>query len=366
MDYKLEIVLLLTIGFALASILGVLAERVKLPAILGFLIAGYIIGPYSPGFVADLHIAEQLAEIGVILMLFAVGLHFRLQDLLNVKKIAIPGAIGQTAIASIIGAVFVYSIGWSFESGVILGLAISVASTVVLVRVLTENKLVNTLQGHIAIGWLIVEDLLTILMLVLLPILTQISPENPISNPSLLDTIFFSLIKFCLLAFLLFGWGYKVVKMLLTNVARLKSQELFTLSVLALTFLIATGSALLFDTSIALGAFLAGMVIGQTDLRHQALANSLPLKDVFAVIFFLSIGMLFDPSAIIQDPLLFFGLLFIILCIKPLSAFFIVRALKYPPHSSTYSGTRPCTDWGIYLHLGRTSNPFKAHTRCWL
>lgn len=330
MDYKLEIVILLTIGFALASLFGALAERFRLPSILGFLVAGYIIGPYSPGFVADPHIAEQLAEIGVVLMLFGVGLHFKLQDLLNVKKIAIPGAIGQTLIASIAGVLFMCSMGWPIQNGIVIGLAISVASTVVLVRVLSDNKLLDTIQGHIAVGWLIVEDLFTIAILVLLPALAAVSAEGSFSVISLLSSIFFFLIKFAALAFILLGFGYKVVGAILTSVARLRSQELFTLTVLALTFVIATGAAVIFDTSIALGAFLAGMVIGQTDVRHQAFANSLPLKDVFAVIFFLSIGMLFDPSILVHSFGLFIGILGIIIVIKPLTAYAIVRLLKYP------------------------------------
>lgn len=330
MDYKLEIVILLTIGLALASLFGALAERIKLPSILGFLVAGYIIGPYSPGFVADPQIAEQLAEIGVILMLFGVGLHFKLQDLLNVKNIAIPGAIGQTLIASIAGILFICWMGLPIQNGIVIGLAISVASTVVLVRVLSDNKQLDTTQGHIAVGWLIVEDLLTIAILVLLPALAVIFSEGSFSFISFTGTIFFFLIKFAALAFILLGFGYKVVRAILTSVARLRSQELFTLTVLALTFVIATGAAVIFDTSIALGAFLAGMVIGQTEVRHQAFANSLPLKDVFAVIFFLSIGMLFDPSILLNSFDLFIGILGIILLIKPLAAYAIVRLLKYP------------------------------------
>lgn len=329
MDYKLDTVLLLTIGFAFASILGVVAARIKLPPILGFLLAGYLIGPYSPGFVAEVHTAEQLAEIGVILMLFGVGLHFKLQDLINVKMVAIPGALGQTAAATIIGALAIYCLGYPIDQGVIIGLAISVASTVVLVRALTDNHMLDTLQGHIAIGWLIVEDILTIFMLVLLPVLAEVKTNQAVSLVSLGFTIVFFLAKFLLLAFLLIKWGDKVVGWLLTLVARLRSQELFTLSVLAVTFGIATLSAYLFDTSIALGAFLAGMVIGQTDVRHQALANSLPLKDVFAVIFFLSIGMLFDPVTIGSNWPLLLAILAVILIVKPIVAYAIVYFLRY-------------------------------------
>ncbi|MCE5293419.1 MAG: cation:proton antiporter [Chlamydiales bacterium] len=330
MDHKLQIVILLTIGFGLASLFGALAQKIKLPSILGFLLAGYAIGPYSPGFVADPQIAEQLAEIGVVLMLFGVGLHFKLKDLLSVKKIAIPGAIGQTLIASVAGILFVVSMGWPLENGIIMGLAISVASTVVLVRVLTDFKLLDSVQGHIAVGWLIVEDLLTIMMLVLLPVFALITTQGTFSFTALFTSVAFFLVKFSLLAFILLGVGYKVVGKILASIARLKSQELFTLTVLALTFIIATGAAVVFDTSIALGAFLAGMVIGQTEVRHQAFANSLPLKDIFAVIFFLSIGMLFDPTIVMNYFGLFIGILAIIMVIKPLAAWGIVRLLSYP------------------------------------
>lgn len=330
MDYKLEIVVLLTVGFAFASLLGVVAARIKLPSILGFLIAGYLIGPYSPGFVADLHVAEQLAEIGVILMLFNVGLHFHLDDLMNVRRIAIPGAIGQTAVATLAGVVVACSIGWSLQQSFILGLAISVASTVVLVRVLSDNRLLDAMQGHIAVGWLVVEDILTIFMLVLLPAFALSNTSDGVSTLSVLQTIAIFLVKFTLLGLLLLKFGYKVVGWLLTIVARLRTHELFTISVLALTFIIATVSAYLFDTSIALGAFLAGMVIAKTDVRHQALANSLPLKDVFTVMFFLTIGMLFDPLTIWQNPTLFLGVLAIILIVKPVTAYLIVRFMRYP------------------------------------
>lgn len=331
MDYKLEIVLLLTIGFALASLLGIAAQRLKLPSILGFLVAGYLIGPYSPGFVADVQVAEQLAEIGVVLMLFGVGLHFRLQDLLNVKKIAIPGALGQTAVATLCGMFFVSLLGWQLQQGLLIGLAISVASTVVLVRVLSDNHFLDTVQGHIAIGWLIVEDVLTIVMLVLLPVVGMFMGDA--TTPSFVSvgsTIALFLAKFLLLIALLLKWGVRVLGALLTAVARFKNQELFTLTVLAVTFVVAIGSALIFAASIALGAFLAGMVIGQTKVRHQAFVTALPLKDAFTVIFFLSIGMLFNPTAIYQNLLLFSGILAIVLCVKPLAAYGIVRCLGYP------------------------------------
>ena len=329
MNHNLEIVLILTIGFTLASILGYLAQRFSLPAILGYLLAGFFIGPYSPGFVANIAISEQLAEIGVILMLFGVGLHFKLEDLFDVKKIAIPGAIVQTAAATIVSMLIVHSIGWSLESGIIIGLAVGVASTVVLVRVLSDNHLLDTVQGHIAVGWLIVEDIFTIMVLILLPSLAIMFKSDSLPLASVAGEILMALGKFTLLVLLMFTWGHKLIAYTLTLVARVRSHELFTLSVLAVVFLIATGSAVVFGTSIALGAFIAGMVIGKTNVKHQAAANAVPIKDIFTIIFFLSVGMLFNPSVILNQFPLFIGIMGVILFIKPLAAFLITIGLGY-------------------------------------
>jgi CPA2 family monovalent cation:H+ antiporter-2 len=326
-SYKLKIVLIFTFGFALASLLSYVFQRLKLPSILGYLIAGYLIGPFSPGFVADLELSEQLAEIGVILMMFGLGLHFKINDLFNVRRIAIPGAIGQTAIATLAGTLLVYWIGWPIEYGIIIGLSIGVASTVVLVRMLSEYNLLNTIQGHIAVGWLIVEDLLTVAVLVLLPLIDAAFKGNDFSLTSVMNSIILAFLKFILLIIIMFTWGRKVVTSIMVNIARFRSHELFTLTILALTFLIATGSALVFGTSIALGAFIAGIVIGQTHVRYQAAANALPMKDIFQVVFFLSVGMLFNPFAIIENFTLFIGILAIILIIKPLTALLIVLGL---------------------------------------
>lgn len=330
MDYNLQIVWILTVGFGLASLFGYLTQRLKLPSILGYLLAGYLIGPFSPGFVADSAVAEQLAEIGVILMLFGVGLHFKLEDLFNVRNVAIPGAVGQTIASAFVAATFIYYLGWPLEAGMILGLAISVASTVVLVRVLSDFHLLDTPQGHIAMGWLIVEDILTVIVLLLLPMLATFFIGNEAASPlAVIGSIFWAFAKFAILAFILFRWGHQIVDTILTSVARLRSHELFTLTILALTFIIAVGSTFLFGTSIALGAFLAGMMIGKSEVRHQAAANSLPLKDAFAVIFFLSVGMLFNPIAISTNLTLFIGILAIILFIKPFVALMIVLGLGY-------------------------------------
>lgn len=327
---NLDIVYILTFGFAFASIMGYLAYRVKLSPILGYLLAGYLIGPYSPGFVADIETSEQLAEIGVILMMFGVGMNFKIEDLINVKNIAVPGAFGQTLISSIAGAILIHAIGWSWGTGIIFGLAIGVASTVVLVRVLSDNRLLNTTEGHIAIGWLIVEDLITVLILILIPNFAAIIQGKEVPIQDMLGIITIALLKFAGLAALMFTFGRTIVAYVLSKVILVHSRELFTLTVLSLTFLIATGSSYIFGTSIALGAFLAGMLIGQTELRHQALAHSLALKDVFVVIFFLSVGMLFNPMLISKHLALFLGVLFIILVVKPLTAYLITIALKHP------------------------------------
>lgn len=329
-DQNLEIVLILTFGFAFASLLGYLAQRIHLSPILGYLLAGYFIGPYSPGFVADTRIAEQLAEIGVILMMFGVGLHFKWEYLLKVKNIAILGAVSQTLIATVLGTAFIYSIGWPLEAGIIIGLSIAVASTVVLVKVLSDNHLLNTFEGHIAVGWLIIEDIFTVIALLAIPVLANAFKGHELSFQNLALSVSFMLFKFLLLVALMFTLGKKLIAYLLVKIARTRSHELLTLTVLALIFVIATTSALVFGASLALGAFIAGMVIGQTHVHQQVSTNALPLKDTFAVVFFLSVGMLFNPQAIIQYPTLFMGILGIILVIKPLTAFLLVLLLRYP------------------------------------
>ncbi|MBS0626752.1 MAG: cation:proton antiporter, partial [Verrucomicrobia bacterium] len=288
------------------------------------------IGPHCPGYVADLNVAEQLAEIGVVLMLFSVGLHFKLENLFKVKKIAIPGAILQTGIATFITILLTNSMGWSIQSGFILGLAIGVASTFVLARVLSDNNLLDTKQGHISIGWLIVEDIFTVVVLALLPLIVAYNESSQHSILSVFTSIIFILIKFTILCFFMFTLGYRAVTFILTKIAQSRSQELFTLTVVALIFLIATGSALVFGTSLALGAFIAGMIIAKTNVKHQAAANALSLKDIFTIIFFLSVGMLLNPIAIKENFTLFLGIMGVIIIAKPLSAFLLVLAFRYP------------------------------------
>lgn len=330
MNHSVAIVAILTIGLAFASIFAYIAQRLHLPAILGYLFAGFLIGPYSPGFVADLSIAEQLAEIGVILMLFGVGMHFKLEDLNSVKNLAIPGAAIQTLVATLLAILLVHLTGWPLEAGIIIGLSIGVASTVVLVRVLSDRKLLHTLEGHIAVGWLVVEDIFTVIILLLLPTFAVVVEGSSTTMLNIAGSIAFILGKFLVLALFMFTWGHRLVAYALTNIARLRSQELFTLTVLAVVFLIAVGSAYLFGTSMALGAFIAGMVIGKTSVRHQAAANALPLKDIFSVLFFLSVGMLFNPTGIMTHFPLFLGIISIILIAKPLVAYLITICFGYP------------------------------------
>lgn len=328
-SHNLKIVLLLAVGLTIASILGYCALRLKISPILGYLLAGFLIGPYSPGFVADLKVSDQLAEIGVVLMMFGVGLNFRLQELLSVKKIAIPGAIIQTLIAALICALVVHAFGWTMITGIILGLSIGVASTVVLVRMLADNRLLKSKEGHISVGWLIVEDIITVVILIFLPNLSSFQ-GNDFSLHQLLTSLSIVFIKFTILAIILLTFGHKIISYILAKVLNTHSHELFTLSVLALIFAIAIGATFLFGITIALGAFIAGMIIGQTEVRHKALVHSMPMKDAFIAIFFLSVGMLFDPSIIVRNFPLFISIFAIIIFVKPLTAFLITIGFRYP------------------------------------
>jgi len=328
MDHNLKIVLILTVGFTLASLFGYLVQRIKLPTMLGFLVAGYMIGPHFPGYAADLQTAQQLAEVGVVLMLFSVGLHFKLENLFKVKKIAIPGAILQTSIATAVTVLFTGLTGWSVQSGIVLGLAIGVASTFVMARVLSDFNLLDTQEGHIAIGWLVVEDIFTVIVLALFPLIAIYNESSGGSYQSIITSILLVIGKLAILCLLVFTIGYRAIKFVLTRIARVRSQELFTLTILALVFLVASGSALIFGTSLALGAFIAGMVIGKTNVKHQAAANALSLRDTFTIVFFLSVGMLFNPFVIADHLGLFLGITAIILVVKPLVAFLFVIGFR--------------------------------------
>ncbi|MHC1699018.1 MAG: cation:proton antiporter [Geobacteraceae bacterium] len=315
-------------SLAAALILGYITQRLGMSPIVGYLLAGIAVGPHTPGFVADHDTAEQFAEIGVILLMFGVGLQFHFKELLAVRRVAIPGAVCQSAVATLLGCLIARQLGWTWSAGLVFGLAISVASTVVLIRVLSDNNHLHTPTGHIAVGWLVVEDLFTVFMLVLLP---MIFSGGSLESGSLFAALGFSLLKIVLLTTLAFLVGGRVIPWLLHQVAATRSRELFTLTVLVLALGIAIGSAQLFGVSMALGAFLAGMVVRQSDFSLRAASDALPMRDAFAVLFFVSVGMLFNPAQLLQEPALVAGTLAIIMLGKPLAALAIVLLLGYQP-----------------------------------
>jgi CPA2 family monovalent cation:H+ antiporter-2 len=319
----------LSLALVLALFLGLVTERLRLSPIVGYLLTGILLGPHTAGVRADPELAGQIAELGVILLMFGVGLHFNLKDLWAVRKIALPGAVGQIAVATLLGLVACKAVGIGSTEGLIVGIAISVASTVVLIRVLVDNNVLETPQGHIAVGWLIVEDIFTVLALVALPALSKVGGDADAGGQSLVIAILMAIVKISVLALIVLGAGQRAIPWFMGMVARTRSRELFTLCVLALALAIATGSAYFFDVSMALGAFLAGMVVGQTEVSHQAAADALPMRDAFAVMFFVSVGMLFDPHAVLANPQLLLLLLAVILVAKPLTALVIVWLLRY-------------------------------------
>ncbi|HZL73314.1 MAG TPA: cation:proton antiporter, partial [Planctomycetota bacterium] len=286
--HDLGLIPMLAAAFSAALVLGYVTQRLGLSPILGYLLAGVAVGPHTPGFVADPKLAAQLAEVGVILLMFGVGLHLRVKDLLAVKGIAIPGAIGQSVVATSLGAGVAVMAGWGFSAGLVLGIAVSVASTVVLMRVLVDHDAIDTPQGHIAVGWLVVEDIFTVLVLVLLPVASSSLLAGSADVGTVLKSVGGSLVKMAALAALILVAGLKAIPWLLTQTARTRSRELFTLAVLALALSVAAGSAALFGASMALGAFLAGLVVGQSKVSEQAAADALPMRDAFAVLFFVS------------------------------------------------------------------------------
>lgn len=330
-DYSL--LEILAAGFTLALVCGYIAQRFKLSPIVGYLVAGIFIGPASPGFVADAHLAGQLAEAGVILLMFGVGLHFNMDDLFAVKGVALPGAIVQIAAATFFGTLVAHFFGIPYGAGAILGLGLAVASTVVLLRVLTDANAVETIHGHVAVGWLVVEDIVTVLALVLLPSLAVVmapgSGSGTISAPGMAWLLFMALLRLAALWVLVLVIGGRIVPWMLSRVVRTRSEELFILTILVAAFATAVGAAVFFQASMALGAFLGGMVIGKTKLSHAAGAEILPLRDAFAVLFFLSVGMLFDPAFLIREPLLVLSCMFIVIVVKPLSAITIITILGY-------------------------------------
>jgi len=333
MDHNVSLITTIAAGFGVALILGFIAERIKLPALVGYLVAGIIIGPATPGFVADAHIASQLSEIGVMLLMFGVGLHFALSDLLAVKRIAVPGAVVQMGLATALGMAMAWWWGWSWGSGLIFGLSLSCASTVVLLKALEGRGVLESMNGRIAVGWLVVEDLATVLVLVLLPPLASVlggADANAVEIGTLWATIGWTLLQVGAFIALMLIAGRRVLPWLLWQVARTGSRELFTLCVIAAAISIAYGAAALFSVSFALGAFFAGTVMRESEFSHRAAEESLPLRDAFSVLFFVSVGMLFDPAIMMQEPLHVLGVVAIIILGKSLAALVLVIALRYP------------------------------------
>ena len=333
MEHNIELITTIAAGFGLALIFGFIAEWLKTPALVGYLLAGIAIGPATPGFVADIGIASQLSEIGIMLLMFGVGLHFSLNDLLAVKRIALPGAIVQMAVATILGMALADSWGWNLGAGLVLGLSLSCASTVVLLKALESRGLLETMNGQIAVGWLIVEDLVTVLILVLLPsFATMLGGSNGTESAtsSLWLTVGHTLLLVAAFIALMLVVGHRVLPWLLWQVARTGSRELFTLSVVAFAICIAYGAAALFNVSFALGAFFAGMVMRESEFSHRAAEESLPLRDAFAVLFFVSVGMLFDPSILVNEPMHVLAVVAIIIVGKSMAAMLLVLMLRYP------------------------------------
>jgi len=325
-DVPLIATIAVSLGFAFAG--GLLAVRLRLPPLVGYLLAGIVVGPFTPGFVADAHLAPQLAEIGVILLMFGVGAHFSIRDLFAVRRVALPGAFTQIIVATALGAGMAVLWGWSLGAGIIFGLSLSVASTVVLLRALQDRDMINSNDGLIATGWLIVEDLLMVLTLVLLPALTGVlGGDVPDDSQSVWPAVGITIGKVVLFIGLMLIAGVRFFPWLLSRVEKTGSRELFTLAVVALALGVAFGSAKLFGVSFALGAFFAGVVVNESDLSHRAARELQPLQDAFTVLFFVAVGMLFDPSILIRQPLRVLAVLAIVVVGKSLAAFGIVRAL---------------------------------------
>ncbi len=333
MQHNISLITTLAAGFGVALILGFLAERIKIPALVGYLVAGIIIGPGTPGFVADIHLASQLSEIGVMLLMFGVGLHFSLNDLLAVKRIAVPGAVVQMGLATVLGMLMAWWWGWPWGAALILGISLSCASTVVLLKALEARGVLESMNGRIAVGWLVVEDLATVLVLVLLPPLAGVlggAVVEEANAPALWMTIGRTLLQVVAFIAIMLLAGRRVLPWLLWQISRTGSRELFTLAVIAAAIGIAYGAAELFNVSFALGAFFAGMVMRESEFSHRAAEDSLPLRDAFSVLFFVSVGMLFEPTILVDQPLHVLGVVAIIMFGKSVAALAIVLAFSYP------------------------------------
>ena len=331
MPHHTPLISTIVVALVLAFIFGVLAQRLRFSPLVGYLAAGILISPFTPGYVADQGIANELAEIGVILLMFGVGLHFSLEDLLSVGRIAIPGAIAQIAVATALGMGLAWWLGWSVSAGVVFGLALSVASTVVLLRAMQERRLLETERGRIAVGWLIVEDMAMVLTLVLLPALAPVLKAGAtLSLFALALPVVITLGKVAAFVAIMLIVGKRVIPWILHYVAHTGSRELFRLSVLAIALGVAFGAAMLFDVSFALGAFFAGMMLSESELSQRAASETLPLRDAFAVLFFVSVGMLVDPTIVLREPIPLLATVLIIVVGKSLAAFVIVRLFGHP------------------------------------
>jgi monovalent cation:H+ antiporter-2, CPA2 family len=332
---------IIVVGLVLAFILGAIANRFRISPLVGYLLAGVVVGPFTPGYVADQKLANDLAEIGVILLMFGVGLHFTLDDLLSVRAIALPGAVAQIVVATLLGMGLAWMLGWSVGAGIVFGLALSVASTVVLLRALQERRLVETERGRIAVGWLVVEDFVMILTLVLLPALADLLRGTPsVGMASLALPILFTLVKVAAFVTVMLVVGKRIIPQVLHYAAHTGSRELFRLAVLAIALGVAYGASTIFDVSFALGAFFAGMILSESELSQRAASETLPLRDAFAVLFFVSVGMLVDPLIVVNDLGWLLATLLIIVVGKSLAAFAIVRLFGYPvSHALTISAS---------------------------
>ena len=324
--HSIDLILTLAGGLGAALLFGFATYRIGLSPIVGYLIAGLLVGPYTPGFVADRHMAEQLAEVGIILLMFGVGLQFHIEELVAVWRVAVPGAIAQSVVATGLGMAVAYAFGWTSTAGLVFGIGLSVASTVVLIRVLSDNRDLHTRAGHIAVGWLVVEDLLTVLVLVMMP---AIYGERT-GDSSVTISLGLAAVKVAILTALVLVGGRRVVPWLLTRIATTRSRELFTLTVLVLALGISVASAQFFGVSMALGAFLAGLVVGRSEFSVRAASEALPMRDAFAVLFFVSVGMLLEPGFVRNAPLLILSALAVVLIGKPLVALALVLLWGYP------------------------------------
>jgi CPA2 family monovalent cation:H+ antiporter-2 len=330
MSHETTLIATIAVGLGLAFVFGFLAQRLRLPPLVGYLVAGVLVGPFTPGYVADAGIAGQLAEIGVILLMFGVGLHFSLGDLLAVRRVAVPGALAHMVVSAALGALLPWTWGWSWGESIVFGVALSIASTVVLLRALEQRGLLDTADGRMALGWLIVEDLATVLVLVIMPALAKPAHTSAVAAGGLWLAIAVTLAKAAAFLVLMLVVGRRIVPWLLERVARTGSRELFTLATLAVALGVAVGAAALFGVSFALGAFFAGVVINESELSYQAAADALPLQDAFAVLFFVSVGMLFDPAAVMRRPVAILEVLAVIVLVKPLVALPIALVFRQP------------------------------------